>query len=121
MPQVFVAFVFGDVGTHACVDVRARCKNPGIEIATDAVAASCALAVAAIGCRMVGGERLHVAEKIDRRGIAPFDPNNLGTEGRQDARGLRADLQPGQVDNSNAVECAAFFSGIISHLPSPSS
>ena len=66
-------------------------------------------------------ENKALLEKIDRRGIAPFDPDNLGAKGRQDARGLRADLQPGQVDNSNAVECAALFSGIISHLPSPSS
>src|ERR1700722_6921428 len=79
-----------------------------------------ALAAATSGCRMVGGERLHVAQKIDGRGIAPFDPDDLCAERRKDARSLWPHLQPGQVDDSYAVECATFCPAFITHSPSPS-
>ena len=41
---------------------------------------------------MIGREGLHVAEKVNGARIAPFDPNHLGPESRQDTSGLRTDL-----------------------------
>src|SRR5579863_4038071 len=92
--------------------------SAAVEVPADAVTAGGALRAPPGRVCMVRRERLHVAQKVDRRGIAPFDPDHLRAEGREDARRLRPDLQPGQVDDPYAVERPPFSIAVISHASS---
>src|SRR5258708_30314548 len=86
-----------------------------IVIPADAMAGSGALDAPAVGRCMVWGERLEIAQEINRAPLTPFDSNNLGAEARQQTRRLRPDLKPGQIDDSDTLESAWFYNLFFRH------
>ncbi len=63
-----------------------------IVVAADAVAERHALTASTVGARVIGCERRHVADEVDRLAFAPFNTNHLRAEGCQQTRRLRPDL-----------------------------
>src|SRR5215469_13736640 len=107
MIQVEGNSVLAGVGV---VEVRAP-----IVISGAAAATRYPLDAAAVRTRMVGSIRRSVTQKVDSLALAPFNANDLRTEGRQQTRRLWSHLQPGQVQHSHAVKRSSTFRVAVAH------